>query len=133
MKRYISVILIPCLLLYFSACSSLTMISAEEVKQKLDTGSYYHEIFVITKNTHKYHFYNGGYQIKNDTLYAEGLKVFMYGEGPFKGKIAVQDILYFEVSEEDAGVNWCLIGFYVGLGLAFAYLFYGLSVARSFQ
>jgi hypothetical protein len=95
------------------------MISTEELKQKLDTGSYYQEIFVITKNQDRYHLGNWGYQIKNDTLYAKGQKVNMYDEEPFKGKIAVQDILYFEVSEIDAGKTCLIIGgmFLWGVGI----------------
>ena len=61
-----------------------------------------------------------GYQIKNDTLYAKGLKVNPDGEEHFEGKIAMDNISHFEVEEGDAMATTGLV-----LGVAAA----GLLVA----
>ena len=74
MKRYISAILVPCILSYFTGCTTLNITSKEEVKQELDSGTYYQELYVITKDNNRYHFGQWGYHIKNDTLYAKGFK-----------------------------------------------------------
>ena len=75
MRRYISAILVPSLLLYFTGCTTLTITSKEEVKQEFNSGTNYQELYVITKDNNRYHLGTGGYQIKNDTLHSKGSKI----------------------------------------------------------
>ena len=102
MYKKISISFLIVFLFNYLACTSLNVASKETIKEEADSGTLHGNIFVITKDNNRYHLGGWGYQIKNDTLYAKGLKVNPDGEEPFEGKIAMDDISHFEVEEGDA-------------------------------
>jgi len=102
MYKKISVSFLIVFLLNYLACTSLNVASKETIKEEVESGKLHNDIFIITKDNNRYHLGDWGYQIKNDTLYAKGLKVNPEGEEPFDGKIAMDDISHFEVEEGDA-------------------------------
>jgi len=102
MYKKISISFLIVFLFNYLACTSLNVTSKETIKEEVDSGKLHNDIFIITKDNNRYHLGNWGYQIKNDTLYAKGLKVNPDGEEPFEGKIAMDDISHFEVEEGDA-------------------------------
>ena len=102
MYKKISISFLIILLLNYLACTSLNVASKESINEEANSGKLHNDIFVITKDNNRYHLGGWGYQIKNDTLYAKGLKVNPDGEEPFEGKIAMDDISHFEVEEGDA-------------------------------
>jgi hypothetical protein len=113
MKKKIIIYFLIIAFLNYLGCTSLNIASKEEVKQKLENGTYYQELYLITKDNNRYHFGKRGYHIKNDTLYAKGLKVNMNGEVPFEGKIRLEDISYFEVEELN---TLSTVGLVLGIG-----------------
>ena len=102
MYKKISISFLIVFLLNYLSCTSLNVTSKETIKEEVDSGKLHGDIFIITKDNNRYHLGDWGYQIKNDTLYAKGLKVNPDGEEPFDGKIAMDDISHFEVEEGDA-------------------------------
>jgi hypothetical protein len=113
MKKKIFIYLLIIAFLNYLGCTSLNVVSTGEVKEKLESGTYYQELFLITKDNNRYHFGKWGYHIENDTLIAKGLKVNMNGEVPFEGKIPLEDISYFEVEELN---TLSTVGLVLGIG-----------------
>lgn len=88
MKKYITLILIPSLLLYLSGCYSMQKVTKDEFLKASD----YPELYVKTKD-YEYTFEEGNYIFKNDTIYGKGkIKYINYPYEPFKGKISIHDV-----------------------------------------
>jgi len=85
----------------YLACTTFNVAGKESIKEEMKNDTLSGDIYIITVDNNRYHFGEWGYQIKNDTLYGNGLKINPNGEEPFKGKIALDDISHFEVEELD--------------------------------
>lgn len=127
MFKKINVCFLVVFLFNYLACTSLNVESKETIKEEVASGTLHSDIFIITKDNNRYHLGNWGYQIKNDTVYAKGLKINPDGEEPFDGKIAMDDISHFEVEEGDALATTGLIVGVAVIGL----LVYGIVVMNS--
>jgi hypothetical protein len=91
MKRYISAILVPCLLLQIFGCYSFQSISGE----RLNNQNGKDDIKLVDNNDFQYLFRAEDYTIKNDSLRGKGIKSKLNDERHkelFKGKIALTDM-----------------------------------------
>ena len=91
MKKYISAILVPCLLLQLFGCYSFQSISGE----RLNNQNGKDDIKLIDNNNYQYLFRAEDYTIKNDSLKGKGIKSKVNDERHkelFKGKIALTDM-----------------------------------------
>jgi hypothetical protein len=125
-------IIIYCTIIAFInylGCTTLNIAYKDEVKQELESGTYYQNLYIVTNDNNRYHFGDWGYRIKNDTLYGKGLKINLNGKEPFEGNIPLDDISYFEVEEGDAMAS---IGLVLGITLG-ALLLIGGIVLISFS
>ncbi len=92
MKRYISAILVPCLLMQFFGCYSYQEITKEEFINADD----YMDLKITTKDRYTYKFDEGDYLVKEDSIYGRGeflnnkLKETDYKD--FTGSISLGDI-----------------------------------------
>jgi hypothetical protein len=89
--------------LNFIGCYSAEIITKkdiEEGKKQLDFGQ---EIAITAKDYKTYRFGAFQYQVANDSLYGNGVVSELGKEVPFKGNIALDDILSFEQSSIDKG------------------------------
>jgi hypothetical protein len=90
----------------YLACTTLNVASKESIKGEMKNDTLSGEIYVFTMDHNRYHFGNWGgdwgYHIENDSLYGKGLKINPNGVKPFEGKIAMDNISYFEIEEVDA-------------------------------
>jgi hypothetical protein len=127
MFKKTSVCFLIIFLLNYLACTSLNVASKDSVKEEIKNGTLHSDIYIITKDNDRYHLGDWGYQIKNDTLYAKGLKVNPNGEEPFDGKIAMDDISHFEVEEGDALATTGLVVGVAAIGL----LLFGIIIYNS--
>jgi len=122
-------IIIYCTIIAFInylGCTTLNIASKDEVKQELESGTYYQNLYIVTNDNNRYHFGDWGYRIKNDTLYGKGLKINLNGKEPFEGNIPLDDISYFEVEEGDAMAS---IGLVLGIAAIGLLLFGIISLA----
>jgi len=91
MKRYISAILIPCLLLQLFGCYSFQNISSEELSNQKEMDD-----FTFFDNSgYKYLFKAKDYTISNDSIEGKGLKSKIDNDLErelFKGKFAISDM-----------------------------------------
>jgi len=110
----------------YLACTTFNVASKESIKEEMKNDTLDGDIYIITIDNNKYHFGDWGYRIENDTLYGKGLKINPYGTEPFNGKIAMEDISHFEVTEGDAlattGLILGILATLTGLAYVFAYL-----------
>ena len=115
MKRYISAILIPCLLLQLCGCYSYQEITKDEfinADDKID-------LKITTKNRYTYKFDEGDYLIKEDSIYGQGkflnnkLKETDYKD--FTGSIFLGDIESLKFDSFDTLTTILLI---VAIGVA---------------
>jgi hypothetical protein len=93
MKRYISAILVPCLLLQLSGCYSMQEISTEELINRNGED----DIQVITKENKTYVFDEFNYKIFPDSISGKGNLIVDYSEfssyyQEFEGTIAFSEI-----------------------------------------
>jgi hypothetical protein len=91
MKRYISTILIPCLLLQLCGCYSFQNISTEELYNQKDR----EDITIIDANDYEYLFQAQNYKIINDTIEGKAMRNKINNDVEkevFKGKVALSDI-----------------------------------------
>ena len=124
MKKLIISFLMVSLFNYL-ACTTLNVATKESIEEEMREGTHRNEIYIVTKDYHRYRFGDWGYRIENDTLYGKGYKINPSGKELFEGKIAMDDISHFEVEEGDAFATTGLI-----LGtLAFLLLAYGIIAA----
>ena len=121
-KKIVSTVLIPLLLLQLYSCYSMTGISRGE----LVTQGEQKDIRVTTSKFEIFEFKSFDYTIKSDTLYGTGEKIINeHTTVPFSGKIAVSDIEYVEASKFNGGTT-CLAG--IGAALIVAIVFVALMM-----
>ena len=91
MKRYISAVLIPCLLMQLYGCYSFQNISVEELSNQKGRD----DIIFIDTNDYEYLFKAKNYTISNDSIEGKAMRNKINNETEkevFKGKIALSDI-----------------------------------------
>jgi hypothetical protein len=91
MKKYISAILVPCLLLQLFGCYSFQNISVEELSNKKEMD----DITFIDANDYEYLFKAKNYTISNDSIEGKAMRNIIKNDlenEVFKGKIALSDI-----------------------------------------
>lgn len=95
-KKIVSAVLIPILLLQFYSCYSMSGISHEELLSQSDKS----DIRITTFQAETFEFKSFNYYIKSDTLFGKGEKIMdSHTTIPFSGKIAVSDIEYVAASK----------------------------------
>jgi hypothetical protein len=114
MKKYISSLLISCMLLQLYGCYSMQNISIEELKQPLDKNN----IAVFTKDSVSYEL-SRNYIIKNDSIIGKG---FMNNwnrdkkDAFFDSRIAISDIQFIQ-TEKYNSTNTFLLAAGIGVGV----------------
>ena len=115
MKRYISAILIPCLLLQLCGCYSYQEITKDEfinADDKID-------LKITTKNRYTYKFDEGDYLVKGDSIYGQGkflnIKLKETDYKDFTGSIFLGDIESLKFDSFDTLTTILLI---VAIGVA---------------
>ena len=101
----------------FTSCSSLEVISQDDVikgVEEIDTSD---ELMVVTKDFNKYHFAAYTYQIVNDTLYGSGTIENDSLISAFKGSLPLQNVINFEQNKTDVGATILLIAGMITIGL----------------
>ena len=88
--------------LNYLACTTMNVVSKHTIKEEVKVGTIRNDLYIVTKDNSRYHFGSWGYRIESDTLYGKGLKINLKSKEPFEGKIALDDISYFEMEEGDA-------------------------------
>ena len=63
------------------------------------------ELYLTTKDFTRYHFLAYKYQMTNDTLYGNGEIENSTVITPFKGAVAINDIINFEQNKPDTGAT----------------------------
>jgi hypothetical protein len=106
--------------LNFIGCYSAETITKKDIDEGKEQIDFNQEIAITTKNYKLYRFGALQYQIVNDSLYGNGIVTELGKEVPFKGNIALDDILSFEQSSMDTGST---------AGLTIAIIAGGLIVA----
>lgn len=89
--------------LNFIGCYSSETITKKDIDEGKEQIDFNQEIAITTKDYKKYRFGSLQYQIVNDSLYGNGVVTELGKEVPFKGNIALDDILSFEQSSMDTG------------------------------
>ena len=103
--------------LNFTGCTSLEVISKKDVDEGRTEINLGDDLFLTTKDFTRYHFLAFNYQIANDTLYGSGAIEASSSITPFKGAIALDEIINFEQSKTDTGATLGLIGGIIAVGL----------------
>ena len=103
--------------LNFTGCTSLEVISKKDVDEGRTEINLGDDLFLTTKDFTRYHFLAFNYQIVNDTLYGSGTIEASSSITPFKGAIALDEILNFEQNKPDTGATLGLIGGIIAVGL----------------
>jgi len=104
-------------ILNFTGCTSLEVISKEDVDKGQTEINLSDELYLTTKDFTRYHFLAYNYQIVNDTLYGSGAIEASSSITPFKGAIALDEIINFEQNKPDTGATLGLIGGIIAVGL----------------
>ena len=121
MKRYISAVLIPCLLLQFTGCVSTNYLTKDEfIHGKYDDAK------ILTRDSTIYYTKNKVYKVNNDTL-------FIYKKPPYTAinintTVPLDDIMYYEVNEANPGATVALV---LVSAAILAYLIVGLVFANN--
>ena len=121
MKKYISAILVPCLLLQLYGCYSFQNISADELYSQEERD----DISFVDSNGYKYLFRAQDYAINNDSLEGKGLKSKInndFEKELFKGKYAISDMKSLKADREDVTAILLLVGGIIGVFILFGYL-----------
>jgi hypothetical protein len=125
-KKYITCLLILSIL-NFTGCTSLEVISKEDVDEGRAEINFGEELYLTTKDFTRYHFLAYTYQIANDTIYGNGAIEDSSSITPFKGAIALNDVINFEQSKADTGATIGLFGGIIVVGL----LVFGIMFAAA--
>jgi len=91
MKKYISAVLIPCLMMQLFGCYSFQNISVEELSNQKERD----DITLIDTENYEYLFKVKNYTISNDSIVGKAMRNKINNETEkevFKGKIAISDI-----------------------------------------
>jgi hypothetical protein len=115
LKKYIICFLILSIL-NLTGCTYLEVISNEDVSEGRTEINLSDELYLTTKDFTRYHFLAYNYQIVNDTLYGSGA-IEASSVTPFKGAIALDEIINFEQNKPDTGATIGLIAGIIAVGL----------------
>ena len=126
LKKYIICFLILSFL-NFTGCTYLEVISNEDISEGRADINFSDELYLTTKDFTRYHFLAYTYQITNDTLYGNGAIEASSSITPFKGAIALDEIINFEQNKPDTGATIGLIGGIIAVGL----VVFGIIVASA--
>jgi len=97
MKKYISAVLIPCLLLQLAGCYSMEEVTREEFSPVPN----YPKLLVKTGEK-EITFNQGDYYLKNDTICGKGNCITINNvEEPFDGRLALADVNEIQREEFD--------------------------------
>jgi hypothetical protein len=99
-------------ILNFTSCTSLEVINKEDVNEGRTEINFSDELYLTTKDFTRYHFLAYNYQIVNDTLYGSGTIEASSTITPYKGAIALDEIINFEQNKVDTGTT---IGLFAGI------------------
>jgi hypothetical protein len=116
LKKYF-IGLLTLAILNFTGCYSLEVINKEDVNEGRAEINLSEELYLTTKDFTRYHFLAYKYQIANDTLYGSGAIEASSSIAPFKGAIALDEVINFEQSKPDTGETIGLIAGIIAVGL----------------
>jgi len=119
--------------LNFIGCYSSEVISKKEIDEGTQQIDFHQDISINTKDYKTYHFAANQYQVENDSLYGNGLVTKLGSEVPFRGKIAMDDILSFEQSTIDAGSTIGLIAGIVAVGALILGIIFTATISDAFN
>ncbi len=115
----------------FTGCYSLEVINKEDVDEGRAEINLSHELFLTTKDSTRYHFLAYNYKIANDTLYGSGAIEASSSIAPFKGAIALDEIINFEQSKPDTGETIGLIAGIIAVGLLVGVIIFAAAYSTS--
>jgi len=115
LKKYIICFLILSIL-NFTGCTYLEVISNEDISEGRADINFSDELYLTTKDFTRYHFLAYNYQLVNDTLYGSGAIEASSSITPFKGAIALDEIINFEQNKPDTGATIGLIAGIIAVG-----------------
>jgi hypothetical protein len=115
LKKYIICFLILSIL-NFTGCTYLEVITKEDVDKGQTEINLNDELYLTTKDFTRYHFLGYNYQIVNDTLYGSGAIEASSSITPFKGAIALDEVINFEQNKPDTGATIGLIAGIIAVG-----------------
>ena len=115
LKKYVICFLILSIL-NFTSCTSLEVISKEDVDAGRTEINFSEELYLTTKDFTRYHFLAYTYQIANDTIYGNGAIEDPSSITPFEGAIALNEIINFEQNKPDTGATIGLIAGIIAVG-----------------
>jgi hypothetical protein len=98
--------------LNFTGCTYLEVINKEDVDEGRAEINLSDELYLTTKDFTRYHFSAYNYQIVKDTLYGNGTIKASSSITPFKGAIALDEIINFEQNKADTGAT---LGLFAGV------------------
>ena len=99
-------------ILNFTGCYSLEMISKKDVNEGRAEINLSEELFLITKDSTRYHFLPANFWIASDTLHGKGTIQDSSLIIPFQGSVSLADISSFEQRTPD---TWATIGLITGI------------------
>jgi hypothetical protein len=100
MKKYISAILIPCLLIYLTGCYSMQEVTKAEFSQVHQN----YPIFSVKTENKEITFQRGDYYVWRDTIYGQGVCITLDNiKEPFDSSIALTDIKEIQTEEFNLG------------------------------
>lgn len=114
MKKLISALLVPCLLLQFFSCHSMQPISRESLSYKNEAP----HLIVLTSDNRQIEFQVDTYTIISDTLQGEGTELARKKDTqskPFNGKIPLSDIKQSSTERFDIGGTIIITGIIAAL------------------
>jgi hypothetical protein len=94
-------------LLFLIGCATLEIASKKTIIEDVEKGEAPIKLYVITKDDNRYRFWS--YEIKNDTLYGEGVMMLTNNERPYEGKIPMDNISHFEVVKYRVQTGWLIV------------------------
>ncbi|MCU0365516.1 MAG: hypothetical protein MUE93_07630, partial [Ignavibacteriaceae bacterium] len=91
------------------------------------------ELYLTTKDYTRYHFLPANFSIANDTLYGSGAIEASSSITPFKGAIALDEIINFEQNKADTGATLGLIGGIIAVGLVVLAIIAAADISDTFD
>jgi hypothetical protein len=130
LKKYF-IGLLTLAILNFTGCYSLEVINKQDVNEGRAQINLSEELFLTTKDFTRYHFLAYKYQIAHDTLYGSGAIEASSSITPFKGAIALDEVINFEQSKPDTGATIGLIGGIIAVGLLVGVIIFAVGYSNS--
>ena len=116
-------------ILNFTGCTYLEVIDKEDVDEGRAEINLSEELYLTTKDFTRYHFLAYTYQIANDTIYGGGAIEDSSSITPFKGAIALNEVINFEQSKADTGATIGLFGGIIVVGLLVGVILYTVALS----